>query len=279
MVDGVRAPDGGEGRIDAGLKAVLDSRGVGAVRESGRRDLPPTSRMQAERMARTLGVVEAGHRAPAAMMRRLAGRTVLEWVVRRVTDCQRLDAVVVIPAEGVGESFLAELVPPNVPVFGGGRDPLGRYLAAAAQHQADAIIRVPADRPLVDPELIDRLAITAGEHPECHYISFCARDGRPAVVSPLGVCAEWCSVAALEEADREARGAEREDGLVYIRSRPERFTMRLVRLPAELDEAVWRPEGQDELDWEHVQTIFDAVGPDGWDARQMASLFGTGLPG
>src|SRR3990172_8225043 len=112
-------------------------------------------------MDKTLGIVQlaAGRQEPEVKLtRRLGGKSVVEWVVRRVTDCQRLEQVVVVLADSPGQRPLARCVPPDVPVyFAQHRDALGRTVEALNRFPATSVVRVSADNPFVDPVLIDRL--------------------------------------------------------------------------------------------------------------------------
>ena len=59
-------------------------------------------------MLKTLGIVDACYRSRAVRSkaaRKLGGKSVLEWVVRRATDCQRLDGVIVVDLRRAGEPF------------------------------------------------------------------------------------------------------------------------------------------------------------------------------
>ena len=127
-------------------------------------------------------------------------------------------------------------MPRNVAVFVSQRhDALSRVADAIDHFRPDAVVCVPADQPCVDPVFVDRLITTAGEHPTCDYISYSSR-GQPAILSSLGVFAEWCRASALRRADREAVGAiEREEVTRYLYSHPEIFGLRLIPVPSELD--------------------------------------------
>lgn len=230
-------------------------------------------------MLSTIAIIQIGpgpRRLKDKAARKLGSRSLLELVVRRVTDCQQLDQVVVVAGDGPDEERVTELVPPDVPVFvATQRDMLGRFVAAANQWNADAVVRVSAANPFVEPAFIDRLVTTAHAHPECDYISFCSRDGRPAIVSSLGVFAEWCAADALRQADREAVSpADREQVTSYLYSHPEKFHLRFIPVPPELDRDDFRLTVADEEDWEHAQTIYDALGPEGLDWRRIAGLLG-----
>lgn len=228
-------------------------------------------------MLGTLGIVQACHtldEPSSHLRRRLGGRPLLEWVIRRVTDCTRLDGVIVVACEAPEHQFVADLVPLDVPVFFGNRtDPLERFARALEQYPAESIVRVRGDNPFVDPVLIDRLVRTAEEHPECDYVSYMSADGRPAILSPVGVYAEWLRVAALRKAARAAKDpADRNHVTRYIYSHPERFQLRLIPAPPEIDRDDVRLTIDGEEDWEHALAIYDALGPDGLDWQRIAGL-------
>jgi spore coat polysaccharide biosynthesis protein SpsF len=228
-------------------------------------------------MLRTLGIVQAcsdsgGFRCIA--QRKLGGQSLLEWVVRRVTDCMRLDGVIVVACDAADHHFIRELVPMDVPVFVGSQpDALGRFARALEEYPAEAVVRVPGDNPFIDPALIDRLVTTAEAHPSCDYMSYCSRDGRPAILSPVGVYAEWFRSAALRRVARAARSrVDREQVTRYIYSHPEEFNLRLIPAPAEIDRDDVRLTVDIEEDWDHALAIFEALGPEALDWQRIADL-------
>src|SRR5207247_2361286 len=104
------------------------------------------------------------------------------------------------------------------------------------EYPAESVVRVCADNPFIEPVFIDRLVATAHEHPECDYVGYCSSDGRPAILSSVGMFAEWCTAEALRRAAREARSPmDREHVTRYLYTHPEAFSLRFVPVPAELD--------------------------------------------
>ncbi len=194
--------------------------------------------------------------------------------MRRATDCQRLDRVVVLLGDTLGERELARLAPPDVEVFGGSEpDALARFAAIVAKHSAHSVVRICADNPFVDAVLIDRLVSTADNHPESDYISYASSDGQPTILSSLGPFAEWCSAEAIQRADRLAkRSADRQEVTRYLFSHPQEFQLRLIRLPQSLDrtDIQLRVDGRE--DWDHIQVIYEALGPEEWDWSSLAGL-------
>lgn len=228
-------------------------------------------------MLNILGVVQV---PPASTlpwlkaMRGLQGRTLLEWVVRRVTDCERLGGVIVVASKNVHSHSIAALVPPDVPLYCSQRtDALGQVADALINYPAAGVVRVCVDQPLVDPELIDGLVCRVTEQSGYDYVGYCTADGRPIVQSSLGVFAEYFKTKALLVADREAyHPQDREQVTRYLYSRPDRFAVKMIPIPAELDREDLRLRVGGSEDWEHVQTIADALGDEHLDWHRIAGL-------
>ncbi len=228
-------------------------------------------------MLKTLGIVQACFEHDSVrskVSRRLCGKTLLEWVVRRVTDCTRLDGVIVVTNDAAENAALMELVPLDVPVvIGTQADALGRFVAALERYPAESAVRIRAESPFVDPGLIDRLITTAQAHPDCDYIGYCLRDGRPAILSPVGVYAEWFRTAALRQSARKAAGAaDRREVTRYIYSHPEKFQLRLIPAPSQIDREDVRLTVDVQEDWENALAILDALGAEEFDWQRIADL-------
>ena len=228
-------------------------------------------------MLHTLGVVEVGPRAVVGRLksgRGPGGRSLLEWTVRRVTDSMRLSAVIVLAPRSDESESLRRIVPLDVPVyFSPARDELGRLIDALSEFPAEALVRVSCDHPLVDPVLVDRLVIEAAEHPATDYVGYCLRDGQPAVLSTLGVFGEWLRTKALIRADRDlSANGQRQTVTRYFHAHPEKFRLRLLPVPAELQRDDVRLAIDSFEDWEHVQAIFEALGSEHVDWQRITGL-------
>ncbi len=227
-------------------------------------------------MMQTLGVVQIRPTSSGDSIyrRSLGGKSVLEWVIRQVTECQQLDGAIVITGDTADERDVAALVPSDVPIFvSSHQDAIKRYLAALDQYRAKTVVRVCADNPFIDPALIDRLITTAKENSGWDYITYCSRSGRPVIDSPLGVYAELFAVKALRRADQLANSPdERSDVTAFLRNHPEEFPMRLVALPEGIDRDDFRFCLSDVADWELTQELFEAIGPDQLDWQNIADF-------
>lgn len=230
-------------------------------------------------MTSTIGIVcipSAECQAGSKHIRKFGNRSLLELIVRRLTDSQRLDRVLVVAGKEFEGGLLTEFVPPDVAVhFSDQPDVLGRLVCALAVSGAGAAVVIEAEHPFVDPILIDRLVTTAQSHPQCDYIGFCFRDGRPVIHSPLGTFAEWFRADALRRADREARTAEERNLITrFVCSRPELFHLRFIPVPDALEPGTLRLSVDDHESWEHAQTIYDWMGPEALDWRSIAQVLG-----
>ncbi len=227
-------------------------------------------------MLRTLGIVEACYDSPQARWqasRKLGGKAVLEWVVRRATDCQQLDGVIVVTNNAAENQFITRLVPLDVPVYTGKHeDPLSCVAAALEDYPCESVARLSSLWPFLDSTLVDQLVATAVADPECDYASYSLRDGRPAILSPVGVYVEWVRAQTLREAAARAKGRiDRHDVTRYVYLHPQKFRVRLIPAPERIDREDVRLTVDIEEDWEHTLTIFEALGPD-LDWRRIADL-------
>lgn len=165
-------------------------------------------------------------RLPGKTLEPLGDATVLDWVVERCNESERADLVVVATSTNAEDDAIAEHLDQRgdaTVVRGSADDVLARYIAAAAAVDADQLVRVTADCPFVEPELIDVAVEIASE---VDYVAT-GLDGR----FPRGLDLEVVRRAALETAHAEAEDpTEREHVTPFIVRRPERF--RCAPLPA-----------------------------------------------
>ena len=232
---------------------------------------------------KTLGIVQvhprAGDTGAMTRLRQLARRrlgpeTLLHWVVRRTTEAEKLDRTIVVLSDRPEDKELAPLVPGDVSVFVGSQtDPISRVTAAASEFDADAIVSVEVDGPFVDPMLIDRLVLAAEEASAVDYVGFCSRDGKRALQSTLGLFAQWCRLSSLLKASEPVLPeSDRHDVGHCLYSRPDLFQLKLLPAPKQLDRKDLRLVVAGEEDWDHAQSIIEALGPDRLDWQHIAGL-------
>lgn len=233
-------------------------------------------------MLRTLGVVEVSTCSSTGSCcrdslptRRLAGKPLLEWVVRRMTDALLLEEVVVLAADDAQATRISRAVPADVSVFSlaDESDSLARLAATVDAYRADAIVRASVENPFIDPALLDRLIAGAEAHSFCDYISYCSAREGSTLLARLGVQGEWFRAEAILRANKQAKTvAERTCVTKFILGHPESFHLRMVPLPDRLDRSDLRLSIGVQEDWEHAEMILDALGPENLDWQQIANL-------
>ena len=179
-------------------------------------------------MPRVVAIVQArmgSQRLPGKVLADLEGATMLERVVERLLDATTVDAVVVATtALDADDAVVAEVERLAVPVHRGSEhDVLSRYVSAAREHRADVVVRVTADCPLLDPEVVDRV-VTALDR-EVDYAS-----NTPARTFPRGRDVEALHADTLHRVDRLATSsASREHVTSFLLEAPELFRIRNIR--------------------------------------------------
>ena len=109
----------------------------------------------------TVAIIQArmtSTRLPGKVLADLAGQPLLEYMIARVRRARRLDGLCVATTENRADDPVADLCDKlGVAVFRGDEtDVLGRFAGAADTAQADTIVRLTADCPVIDPTVIDQ---------------------------------------------------------------------------------------------------------------------------
>lgn len=205
--------------------------------------------MQREADMKTVIVIQArlgSSRLPCKTLLSLHNLPVIDWVVRR---CQRSrladDLVVAVPDTRHDDVLARHLEEQGVHTYRGPeQDVLARMHGAAHAREAEAVVRVCADNPLIWGEEIDNL-ITFYRQAGCDYAyNHIPRgnrypDGLGAEIVSFELLSHLCMVAHLP--------AHREHCLSYITDNPGHFSIRTFDPP---DEALHHPELKLDMDTE-----------------------------
>lgn len=114
---------------------------------------------------RTVAIIQArmgSSRLPGKVLMDVRGRTVLARVVGRLSTSKRIsDAVIATTTSSLDEAITNEANRMGVACFRGPEhDVLARYRGAAEAFHADLVVRITADCPLIDPEIVDEVIDT-----------------------------------------------------------------------------------------------------------------------
>lgn len=209
-------------------------------------------------------------RLPGKVLMDLAGRPVLSRVIARLGRAERLDAVVIAtttePADDAIEEFCAER---GWPCFRGSEnDVLDRYYQAARAHQADVVVRITSDCPLIDPVLVDHIVDEFLQtDASVDYVS----NSLPTDTFPRGLDVEVVRFEALKRAWTEAKDARfREHVTLYIYSHPETFRLRGVVNDVDLSHMRWTVDTKEDLAL--VRSVYRHFGDDQFSWRDLLAL-------
>jgi spore coat polysaccharide biosynthesis protein SpsF len=206
---------------------------------------------------KNVGIIQArmgSTRLPGKVLMPLGGTSVLGCVVDRLRACAALDEIVVATSMLSGDdAVVAEAERLGVAaVRGSADDVLARFADAAHRSDADVVVRITSDCPLIDGELVDAMLHAYAAEP-CDYLS-----NTIVRTYPRGLDAEIFPYAALERAHLEARAAyEREHVTPYFYGHPELFALQNYADPAGTDRSHLRWTLDTAEDYEFLRRVYE----------------------
>lgn len=209
---------------------------------------------------RTVAIIQArtgSTRLPGKVLLPLLGEPLLSHVFRRTSRASRVDETVIATTTAPDDDVLADLASREgwPLVRGSEMDLLDRYVQAAHVHDAELVVRITSDCPLIDPELIDEVVAAVDED-----VDYASNSLEPRTY-PRGLDVEAIRLTALDEADRADRDpASREHATPFIYRHPEAFRLRRVAAARDLSAHRWTVDTPE--DYELVRRIFEALGRD-----------------
>jgi spore coat polysaccharide biosynthesis protein SpsF len=209
---------------------------------------------------RVVGIVQArmgSTRLPGKSMASIAGKPLLQRVVERCRASRSMHELwVATTTEGEDEAIVRLCQQIEVLVLRGSVDDvLDRYYRTALASGADVIVRITADDPFKDPQVIDQIV--------CRLLDDGLDYGSNTVepTYPEGLDIEAFTFAALTTAWREARlSSEREHVTPYLWKNPHRFRLGSLRLDVDLSHHRWTVDYEQDLTF--VRAVYDRLGPD-----------------
>lgn len=186
-------------------------------------------------------------RLPGKVLREVLGKPLLEYQVERLRRCRHLDELVVATTRNAADDPIVALCERlAVPTHRGSEhDVLERYFDAATRFQADPVVRLTSDCPIIDPAVVDRVVSFYLEHPgQYDHVS-------NAIVRtyPRGMDTEVFSYAALQLAHGEARlPPQREHVTPFLHRQPNRFRLGHVTYGQDESRHRWTVDTEEDLD-------------------------------
>lgn len=209
-------------------------------------------------------------RLPGKVLMDLAGEPMLMRVVNRVRGAKNIDQVVVATTENQVDDPIEKLCREhNWSTYRGSEnDVLDRFYKAAKLYQADTIVRITSDCPLIAPKVIDQVVeVFKNRQPRIDYASNII--GKRTF--PRGLDTEVISFRALERAWTEDKNPDwREHVTPYIRRHPEKFSRKGVFHKEDLAAMRWTVDTRDDLSF--VRKIFEEFDHDQFSWQEVMTL-------
>jgi spore coat polysaccharide biosynthesis protein SpsF len=218
----------------------------------------------------TVAIIQArmaSTRLPGKVLADVLGQPMLYYVLSRTKQASTPGLVVVATSAEQSDDPVARFCEANnTACFRGSQDDvLDRYYQAAKHFDAETVVRLTADCPLLDAQLIDEVVgyFDKGEFDyatntlECTY--------------PDGLDTEVFSFAGLERSWREAQlRSEREHVTPYMRNHPELFRLGNIRHTEDLSSFRWTVDEPKDL--EFVRTVYGYLGSSAFGITEVLEL-------
>ena len=185
-------------------------------------------------------------RLPGKVLLNLEDETVLEHVVRRVKSSEYVDDVVVATTISKDDLQIVEICAHlGINVYcGSENDVLDRYYQAAKLFEAENIVRITSDCPIIDSKIIDEV-ISLHLKTNADYTSNTLNE-----TYPDGEDVEVFTFASLKNVWNNAKlASEREHVTPYIRNNPDIFKHASLEYKEDLSQKRWTLDNAEDLEF------------------------------
>lgn len=223
---------------------------------------------------RTFAIIQArmaSTRLPGKVLLDIAGQPMLARVVERTRRAKRVDEVVVATTVDPADDPVAALCEERGYLYyrGSMNDVLDRFYQAACRYDAQVIVRITADCPLMDPGVIDEtvdafFGLTDEASTIAAPYDFAANRLPPPWhrTYPIGLDVEVCSFQALRRTWKEADlPYQREHVMPYLYEKEGRFRVALINHDPDYGSLRWTVDTPEDL--ELVRQIYARLGDEG----------------
>jgi spore coat polysaccharide biosynthesis protein SpsF len=197
-------------------------------------------------------------RLPGKVLKDLGGETVLARVVRRLRRSALIgDIVVATTVSAADDAIVRECQRLGASSFRGSElDVLDRYYRAAQSADAEAIVRITSDCPLIEPEITDKTIRLFLEQPADYASNALHR------TYPRGLDTEVMTREALGRAWEQARSPyQRVHVTPYIYEHPELFRIVSLRSRQDYSHCRWTLDTVEDLAF--IRAVYERMGNKG----------------
>ena len=198
-------------------------------------------------------------RLPGKVLKEMAGKPALVHLIERLKVSKYLhDIVIATTVNREDDPVVATAEQAHVAYYRGSEmDVLARTVEAAESINADYIVQITSDCPLIDAETVDRVIEYMLEHPYCDYVA-----NTLIRTYPRGFDTEIFRTTALREVERNIHVPEvREHVSLYFYTHPKKYYLANVAAPYYLHHPEYRLTLDTEEDYQLLHLIYDQLYP------------------
>jgi len=191
-------------------------------------------------------------------MKIVLGKPLISFLLERLRRVSLANQIVIATTTLPGDDQIIDFCQKEKVAFyrGSEEDLLSRYYGAAREQQADSVVRITSDCPLIDPKLVDQLI----QYYLTHYPTFDYVSNTQERTYPRGMDTEVFSFKALELAYQSAKETfEREHVTQYFHRHKELFHLGSIK--AETDDSRYRLTVDTPEDFELIKRILEKIYP------------------
>jgi len=173
-------------------------------------------------------------------------KPVLYFVIKQMQECKLIDKIIVATTTNEEDNQIANYSKNlGIDFFrGSSEDVLDRYYQCAKEYSVSTIVRIPSDKPLIDPEIVDNV-INRFKNNSYDYIT----NFLPNSTFPSGSEVEIFSINALERVWKKAKlPSEREHVTSYFFNHEDEFKITHIENSENLSHLRWAVDRIEDLD-------------------------------
>ena len=195
-------------------------------------------------------------RLPNKVVAEIEGKPMIFYVIDRVKQIKSVEQIILATTQEENDKILTEIAKQNSigSFVGDSIDVLDRGYQCALQNNADPIIRITGDCPLIDPDIVEEMLEFYLKN-NYDYVS-----NRINPKYPDGLDVEIYSFNTLQMAAQNAKwSSERELVTTYITKNPKNFKIFSYENQEDLSEYRWTVDEQKDL--EFIRKIYSIMKP------------------
>jgi spore coat polysaccharide biosynthesis protein SpsF len=186
-------------------------------------------------------------RLPGKILREVFGKSLLEYQIERVRRAKLIDQIVIATTtKEIDDEIVNVADELTIPYYRGSEDNvLERYYHTAHKYEADVVVRLTSDCPIIDPKVIDKI-ISCFIEGERYYDYVSNTIER---TYPRGMDTEVFTFKALEEAyELGKENIYKEHVTTYIHKNSDRFSILNVKYEKDQSRHRWTVDTSEDLE-------------------------------